>query len=161
MSPCISIPDYALTVVQRLEHFGYEAYVVGGCVRDSLLNRQPLDWDIATNARPEQVKTLFPHCVETGIAHGTVTVSVDKQSVEVTTFREDCDYMDNRHPVSVRFADTFLEDVRRRDFTINALGYNEEEGIVDYVGGLSDLEQKRIRCVGEPEQRFEEDALRV
>lgn len=134
---------------------------MGGCVRDALLCRKPADWDIATNARPEQVGSIFPKHFDTGIKHGTVTVLQDGGAVEITTFRIDHDYTDNRHPGSVEFSDSFETDVKRRDFTINALGYNESEGIVDYVGGLDDLKNGIIRCVGEPDVRFREDALRI
>ena len=125
-TPIISIPDYALTVVQRLEHFGYEAYVVGGCVRDSLLGRTPKDWDVCTNATPQQVLGVFKrfHVIKTGLQHGTVTVMVNRQPVEVTTFRIDGEYTDNRHPDAVTFVSEVEEDLSRRDFTINAMAYN-------------------------------------
>lgn len=162
-SPSITIPDYALTVVQRLQHFGYEAYVVGGCVRDSLLGRTPKDWDVCTNATPHQVLGAFKrfHVIKTGLQHGTVTVMVDHQPVEVTTFRIDGEYSDNRHPDAVTFVSRVEEDLSRRDFTINAMAYNPTRGLVDAFGGQEDLAQGLIRCVGEPDARFNEDGLRI
>ena len=163
MSPCISIPDYALTVVQRLEHFGYEAYVVGGCVRDSLLGRTPKDWDVCTNATPQQVLGAFKrfNVIKTGLKHGTVTVMVNHEPVEVTTFRIDGEYTDNRHPDAVTFVSRVEEDLSRRDFTINAMAYNPTRGLVDAFGGQQDLAEGLIRCVGEPDARFNEDGLRI
>ena len=159
----ILIPPHALTVVERLERYGYEAYVVGGCVRDSLMGRCPKDWDVCTNALPEEVLRVFKrfHVIKTGLQHGTVTVMVDKQPVEVTTFRIDGNYTDNRHPDSVNFVSRVEEDLARRDFTINAMAYNPARGLVDAFGGQEDLQARIIRCVGEPDARFNEDGLRI
>ena len=159
----IEIPAHALTVVERLERYGYEAYVVGGCVRDSLMGRYPKDWDVCTNALPEEVLRVFKrfHVIKTGLQHGTVTVMVDKQPVEVTTFRIDGNYTDNRHPDSVNFVSRVEEDLARRDFTINAMAYNPARGLVDAFGGQEDLQARVIRCVGEPDARFNEDGLRI
>ena len=159
----IEIPAHALTVVERLERYGYEAYVVGGCVRDSLMGRCPKDWDVCTNALPEEVLRVFKrfHVIKTGLQHGTVTVMVDKQPVEVTTFRIDGNYTDNRHPDSVNFVSRVEEDLARRDFTINAMAYNPARGLVDAFGGQEDLKARIIRCVGEPDARFNEDGLRI
>ena len=159
----IIIPQHALTVVERLERYGYEAYVVGGCVRDSLMGRCPKDWDVCTNALPEEVLRVFKrfHVIKTGLQHGTVTVMVDKQPVEVTTFRIDGNYTDNRHPDSVNFVSRVEEDLARRDFTINAMAYNPARGLVDAFGGQEDLQARIVRCVGEPDARFNEDGLRI
>lgn len=159
----IQIPEHALTVVERLERYGYEAYVVGGCVRDSLLGRSPKDWDVCTNALPEEVLRVFKrfHVIKTGLQHGTVTVMVSHQPVEVTTFRIDGVYTDNRHPDSVNFVSRVEEDLARRDFTINAMAYNPTRGLVDAFGGQEDLRAGIIRCVGEPDARFNEDGLRI
>ncbi len=159
----VIIPTHALTVVERLERYGYEAYVVGGCVRDSLLGRNPKDWDVCTNALPEEVLRVFKrfHVIKTGLQHGTVTVMVDKQPVEVTTFRIDGDYSDNRHPDSVNFVSRVEEDLARRDFTINAMAYSPARGLVDAFDGQADLKAGIIRCVGEPDARFNEDGLRI
>ncbi|MBP3498683.1 MAG: CCA tRNA nucleotidyltransferase [Akkermansia sp.] len=159
----INIPEHALTVVERLERYGYEAYVVGGCVRDSLLGRSPKDWDVCTNALPEEVLRVFKrfHVIKTGLQHGTVTVMVSHQPVEVTTFRIDGTYTDNRHPDSVNFVSRVEEDLARRDFTINAMAYNPTRGLVDAFGGQEDLRAGIIRCVGEPDARFNEDGLRI
>ncbi|MBE6415416.1 MAG: CCA tRNA nucleotidyltransferase [Akkermansiaceae bacterium] len=159
----IQIPEHALTVVERLERYGYEAYVVGGCVRDSLLGRGPKDWDVCTNALPEEVLRVFRrfHVIKTGLQHGTVTVMVSHQPVEVTTFRIDGAYTDNRHPDSVNFVSRVEEDLARRDFTINAMAYNPTRGLVDAFGGQEDLRAGIIRCVGEPDARFNEDGLRI
>lgn len=159
----IQIPAHALTVVERLERYGYEAYVVGGCVRDSLLGRCPKDWDVCTNALPEEVLRVFRrfHVIKTGLQHGTVTVMADHQPVEVTTFRIDGNYTDNRHPDSVNFVSRVEEDLARRDFTINAMAYNPTRGLVDAFDGRADLRARIIRCVGEPDARFNEDGLRI
>lgn len=155
------IPDYAKNAINNLIEKGYSAYFVGGGVRDALLGKIPEDWDIATNATPQEVCDCFPKHFETGIKHGTITILQDGFPVEITTFRIDGGYEDNRHPEEVMFASTFKEDVKRRDFTINSIGYNETDGVVDYEGGLSDLNAKIIRCVGDPDTRFNEDALRI
>lgn len=148
-------------ILDRLHRAGYEAYAVGGCVRDSILGRVPGDWDITTNALPEDTKKLFKRTIDTGIEHGTVTVMVDKEGYEVTTYRIDGKYEDSRHPSEVTFTKSLTEDMKRRDFTINAMAYNEEEGLIDRFGGLEDIKERVIRCVGNPKERFSEDALRI
>lgn len=157
----IKMPANARRVIQTLREHGYEAYIVGGCVRDAILGKEPDDWDITTSAKPEEVKALFRRTIDTGIEHGTVTVMFGKEGYEVTTYRVDGKYEDHRRPTAVTFTASLLEDMKRRDFTINAMAYNEEEGIVDHFDGIGDLERHIIRCVGEPEARFDEDALRI
>ncbi|MCM1091856.1 MAG: CCA tRNA nucleotidyltransferase [Muribaculum sp.] len=157
----ISMPQKAKYIIKTITDAGFEAYVVGGCVRDSILGREPEDWDITTSARPEQVKALFPRTIDTGIRHGTVTVMLEKEGFEVTTYRVDGKYEDSRHPKEVIFTPSLKEDLRRRDFTINAMAYNEESGLVDIFGGMEDIERGIIRCVGDAEERFGEDALRI
>lgn len=157
----IQMPQKAAYIIDILEKAGFEAYVVGGCVRDSLLGKEPMDWDITTSAKPEEVKGLFPHTIDTGIAHGTVTILLQKEGFEVTTYRIDGKYEDGRHPTEVTFTPSLREDLRRRDFTINAMAYNHRAGLVDLFHGLEDLEKGIIRCVGEPMERFSEDALRM
>ena len=161
MSIRISIPDKVSFIISKLEGAGYEAFAVGGCVRDTLLNRTPGDWDITTNASPNQVKEVFERTIDTGIEHGTVTVMLDKEGFEVTTYRIDGEYEDGRHPKSVEFTNNLIEDLKRRDFTINAMAYNERVGIVDAFSGREDLEHGIIRCVGCATERFSEDALRI
>ncbi len=155
------IPEHAEWIIRELMAHGFEAYAVGGCVRDSILGRKPEDWDITTSARPEQVKQIFHRTVDTGIEHGTVTVLVDKEAYEVTTYRVDGEYEDHRHPKEVTFTASLEEDLKRRDFTINAMAYNPETGLVDIFEGIEDLNKKIIRCVGDPNARFAEDALRI
>ena len=157
----ILLPEKVNFIISVLEKAGYEAYAVGGCVRDSLLGRAPKDWDITTNALPEEVKGLFRRTLDTGLQHGTVTVMLDGEGFEVTTYRIDGKYEDGRHPDSVSFTRELSEDLLRRDFTINAMAYNETKGIVDIFDGQADLENKVIRAVGDPVQRFSEDALRI
>ena len=157
----IELPEKVKTVIAELKAHGYDAYAVGGCIRDSILGRTPGDWDITTSAKPHQVKAIFPRTVDTGIQHGTVTVLMDKEGFEVTTYRIDGEYEDARHPKDVIFTSNLLEDLKRRDFTINAMAYNDETGLVDAFDGIADLNAKRIRCVGEPTERFSEDALRM
>ena len=157
----IQIPDKAKYIIETIQAAGFEAYVVGGCVRDSILGRCPEDWDITTSARPEQVKALFRRTIDTGIQHGTVTVMLDKEGFEVTTYRVDGKYEDSRHPKEVTFTRNLKEDLLRRDFTINAMAYNDKDGIVDIFGGMQDLEKHMIRCVGNARERFSEDALRI
>ena len=157
----MKMPRGAYGIIEKLENHGYEAYIVGGCVRDMLLGREPEDWDITTSARPQEVKSLFRRTVDTGIEHGTVTVLVGDESYEVTTYRMDGVYEDHRHPKEVIFTPSLEEDLKRRDFTINAMAYSERTGLVDIFDGQRDLEQGIIRCVGEPGQRFGEDALRM
>lgn len=165
----VGMPEGVRFIIGELEAHGYEAYAVGGCVRDSMLGRKPEDWDITTSARPEAVKAVFKKTVDTGIAHGTVTVMLREGSgegkslrgYEVTTYRVDGDYLDGRHPSSVAFTPSLSEDLRRRDFTINAMAYNERAGLVDLFHGVEDLKAKVLRCVGTASERFEEDALRI
>jgi len=157
----IEIPEKARYIIKTIMEAGFEAYVVGGCVRDSVLGRKPEDWDITTSAKPQQVKALFPRTIDTGIQHGTVTVMLDKEGFEVTTYRIDGKYEDSRHPKEVTFTPNLVEDLKRRDFTINAMAYNEEAGLVDIFGGMEDIGRKMIRCVGAAEERFSEDALRM
>lgn len=157
----ITVPDKAGHILKTIQAAGFEAYVVGGCVRDSLLGREPQDWDITTSAKPEEVKALFPRTVDTGLQHGTVTVLAGGEGFEVTTYRIDGKYEDSRHPSEVTFTPNLEEDLLRRDFTINAMAYNDEAGLVDYYGGREDMRIGVIRCVGKPEERFEEDALRI
>lgn len=157
----IQLPQKVKYVIDTLMKAGYEAYAVGGCIRDSILGREPGDWDITTSARPMQVKELFKKTIDTGIQHGTVTVMVSGEGFEVTTYRIDGEYEDGRHPREVEFTASLFEDLKRRDFTINAMAYNEKDGLVDAFSGREDLERKIIRCVGNPRERFEEDALRM
>lgn len=157
----IIIPVKAQYIINTIMAAGFEAYVVGGCVRDSVLGREPQDWDITTSAKPEQVKALFPRTIDTGLQHGTVTVMQDREGFEVTTYRIDGKYEDSRHPREVVFTPDLREDLRRRDFTINAMAYNEKAGLVDTFGGMEDIRAGIIRCVGDPSERFGEDALRI
>lgn len=157
----IALPTEVNFIINSLEEAGFEAYAVGGCIRDSMLGRMPNDWDVTTSARPEDVKRIFKRTFDTGIEHGTVTVRVNHQSYEVTTYRIDGEYKDARHPDSVIFSDNLKMDLLRRDFTINAMAYNDSSGLVDPFDGESDLERKIIRCVGNPMDRFGEDALRI
>lgn len=157
----IKIPENVEKIINTLEAAGFEAYAVGGCVRDSILNREPNDWDITTSASPEQTKSLFKKTFDTGIKHGTVSVLLDHVIYEVTTYRIDGEYADSRHPDSVTFTDKLSEDLLRRDFTINAMAYNPQRGLVDLYGGQEDIKNGIIRCVGNAEDRFSEDALRI
>lgn len=157
----IALPKDVKHIIDVLMENGYEAYAVGGCVRDSILGRVPGDWDITTSALPMQVKGLFRRTVDTGIQHGTVTVMLGRNGYEVTTYRIDGKYEDSRHPESVEFTPKLEEDLKRRDFTINAMAYNDEHGIVDIFDGVGDLHRKIIRCVGNAHDRFDEDALRI
>lgn len=157
----IELPQKVSIIINRLQQHGYDAYAVGGCVRDSVLGRNPDDWDITTNAMPDEVKKIFFRTIDTGIAHGTVTVMLEHEGFEVTTYRIDGEYEDNRHPKSVSFTRNLIEDLKRRDFTVNAMAYNDSRGIVDEFNGMDDLKDKTIRCVGNPEDRFSEDALRI
>lgn len=157
----IALPPQVEWILRKLKEKGYEAFAVGGCVRDTILKRKPGDWDITTSARPEQVKAVFGKTVDTGLQHGTVTVIRDHVGYEITTYRIDGEYEDGRHPKEVEFTADLREDLRRRDFTINAMAYSHETGLVDVFGGLEDLEAGRIRCVGNAMERFTEDALRI
>ncbi len=155
------LPKDVNFIIGKLMDYGHEAYAVGGCVRDLLLNKMPHDWDITTSALPDQVKEIFGHTVDTGIQHGTVTVMINHVGYEVTTYRVDGAYADGRHPDEVYFTSLLSEDLRRRDFTINAMAYNEQSGVVDLFGGQEDLKAHIIRAVGNPEERFMEDSLRM
>lgn len=157
----IQLPEKVDYIIRTIEEAGYEAYAVGGCVRDAALGRTPNDWDVTTSAKPEAVKALFHRTFDTGLQHGTVTVVLEHENFEVTTYRVDGDYADGRHPDKVTFTASLEEDVKRRDFTINAMAYHPERGLVDLFGGQEDLEKQVIRCVGNPRERFTEDALRM
>ena len=157
----LKLPAGVIMIIDVLETNGYEAYAVGGCVRDSILGRTPDDWDITTSADPWQVKALFPRTVDTGLKHGTVTVLTGGNGYEVTTYRIDGEYEDGRHPKQVEFTSSLTEDLMRRDFTINAMAYSPREGLIDRFGGMQDLQRHVIRCVGDPRKRFGEDALRI
>ncbi len=157
----ISLPERVDRIITILQNHGYEAYAVGGCVRDSVLGREPEDWDITTSAMPEETKALFAKTFDTGIEHGTVTVLMGDEGFEVTTYRIDGEYEDSRHPKEVTFTRNLKEDLQRRDFTINAMAYNEKDGLVDIFGGIRDLRAGVIRCVGNAVERFSEDALRI
>ena len=157
----IAVPERCARILDTLNDAGFEAYVVGGCVRDSLLGRIPSDWDITTSARPEEVTALFRRTVPTGIKHGTVTVLSGKESYEVTTYRIDGSYGDGRHPDSVTFTGSLREDLMRRDFTVNAMAYSPRDGLVDFFDGTGDMQKHVLRAVGDPEERFREDALRI
>lgn len=157
----IKLPQKVQRIIEALEYGGYEAYAVGGCIRDSLLGRIPEDWDITTSAKPEEVKRIFNRTVDTGIQHGTVTVLLENEGFEVTTYRIDGKYEDGRHPKEVKFTPNLKEDLKRRDFTVNAMAYSEKEGLVDLFDGTGDLMRGLIRCVGDAKERFTEDALRM
>lgn len=159
----MDMPKNVDTAINLLQSAGFEAYAVGGCVRDSLLGKTPNDWDITTSAKPEDMKSVFAdfHCIDTGIKHGTVTVVIDGEPLEITTFRLDGEYEDNRHPKSVTFTSNLGADLGRRDFTVNAMAYSKMTGMVDLFSGQNDLKNKIIRCVGDPDRRFNEDALRI
>lgn len=157
----IDMPENVKYIIQTINSHGQKAFAVGGCIRDSILGRNPDDWDITTSAVPTQVKSFFKRTIDTGIAHGTVTVMINKTGYEVTTYRIDGEYEDGRHPKSVEFSVRLVDDLCRRDFTINAMAYNDTDGFVDEFNGINDLNNKIIRCVGDPEKRFTEDALRM
>lgn len=157
----IILPEQVTFIINTLNGAGFEAYAVGGCVRDSIMGRVPDDWDITTSADPQQVKNLFRRTIDTGIQHGTVTVMLQKTGYEVTTYRIDGEYEDNRHPKSVVFTKSLEEDLKRRDFTVNAMAYHPAQGLVDLFDGIGDMERKLVRCVGNAQERFSEDALRI
>jgi tRNA nucleotidyltransferase (CCA-adding enzyme) len=159
----ITLPLPVARALSVLEACGYEGFIVGGCVRDCLLGRTPNDWDITTNATPEQMKSCFAdfRVIETGIRHGTLTVIVDGMQLEITTYRNDGEYLDNRHPVQVTFSEKIEDDLSRRDFTVNAMAYHPARGLVDLFGGREDLQTQTIRAVGDAKTRFEEDGLRI
>lgn len=158
----MQIPEEPKRLMKMLMDAGYEAFVVGGCVRDSLIGRTPHDWDICTNALPDQMKEVFSNfrVLDTGLKHGTLTVLLENP-YEITTYRKDGDYSDHRHPDQVEFVSDLKEDLSRRDFTMNAMAANINGEIIDYFDGQYDLLNRKIVCVGDPEQRFEEDALRI
>jgi len=162
MNMNIVIPREIATALNILNNNGFEAYIVGGCVRDSLLGNAPKDWDITTSARTDEISICFKEyrTINTGLKHGTVTVIIQGMQIEITTYRIDGSYTDNRHPDTVFFTDKVADDLQRRDFTINAMAYGKN-GIVDLFGGISDIESRIIRCVGEPDERFGEDGLRI
>lgn len=159
----IILPTSVARALSVLEACGYEAYIVGGCVRDSLLGRTPNDWDVTTNATPQEMKACFRdfRVIETGIRHGTLTVIIDGMQLEITTYRNDGEYLDNRHPVQVTFSQKIEDDLSRRDFTVNAMAYHPQKGLVDLYGGREDLKNRTIRAVGDAKTRFEEDGLRI
>lgn len=159
----MNVPSYITVLLDRLSECGFKGYPVGGCVRDTLLGKQPGDYDITTNATPQEMLSVFANyrCIETGIKHGTLTVVSDGNNVEITAFRVDGDYKDNRHPTEVTFTRNINDDLSRRDFTANAMAFDRGKGVIDLFGGREDLQNKIIRCVGEPDRRFHEDALRI
>ncbi len=159
----MDMPLSVLHAIRLLNDAGYEAFIVGGCVRDCLMGKEPADWDITTSALPDQTSVVFKdyRTIDTGILHGTVTVIVDGMPLEITTYRVDGAYSDGRHPDAVTFTPSLEEDLRRRDFTVNAMAYHPKHGIVDCFGGQSDIQNRIIRCVGNPTERFNEDALRI
>lgn len=157
----IDLPKNVENIIERLKEHGFEGFAVGGCVRDSLLKKTPTDWDITTDALPEDMKKIFKKTFDTGIAHGTVTVLMDGVGYELTTYRIDGNYSDGRHPDSVSFSKNLSEDLCRRDFTVNAMAYSHNKGIVDLFGGRKDLQNGIIRAVGDAKKRFDEDALRM
>lgn len=157
----LELPEKVKRIIEKIQEQGFEAYAVGGCVRDSLLGRKPEDWDMTTSAKPQEIKRIFPRTIDTGIEHGTVTVMEGKEGFEVTTYRIDGEYLDGRHPETVEFSSNLIEDLKRRDFTINAMAYNEMNGLADAFDGIGDIHKKVIRCVGNPKERFGEDALRM
>lgn len=159
----IEVPAPVNYIIQELEKCGHEAYMVGGCVRDSVLGRKPHDYDICTSATPDEILKAFPNeeIIPTGLQHGTITILINKEPFEVTTYRIDGDYSDNRRPDNVTFTKNLVEDLRRRDFTINAMAYNPKTGLIDPFNGMEDIKYKKIRCVGSAEDRFNEDALRI
>ena len=157
----IDLPKNVKFIIKLLEKEGHEAFSVGGCVRDALMGRKPQDWDITTSAAPTDIKGIFHRTIDTGIQHGTVTVMLERVGYEVTTYRIDGSYTDGRHPDQVLFTKSLVEDLKRRDFTINAMAYNDRVGIVDEFDGVGDLQRKIIKCVGNPVERFTEDALRM
>lgn len=159
----MNMPFLILSAISKIEAAGFDVYAVGGCVRDNFMNKQPSDWDLATSALPQDIQTIFQSekVIPTGIKHGTVTVLSQGQSVEITTFRIDGKYTDSRHPSDVTFSKDILQDLGRRDFTVNAMAYNPKSGLIDPFGGKSDLEHRIIRTVGSPKERFSEDALRI
>ncbi len=163
MEKLIKMPENAKGIIDKLRTCGYDAYAVGGCIRDSIMGKIPYDWDICTSALPEEVLEVLGerNIIENGLKHGTVTVHIDGENYEITTFRTDGQYLDNRHPENVTFVRELKEDLSRRDFTMNSLAYNYSEGLIDIFGGRDDINNSIIRCVGDPDKRFGEDALRI
>lgn len=159
----LTLPPKVNLILKKLENAGFEAFAVGGCVRDLLRNVNPHDWDIATSAHPEQIHSCFPEytAIDVGAAFGTTNIIIENESFEVTTFRIEGDYSDNRHPNEVKFTDNIIDDLKRRDFTINAMAYNQQRGLIDPFDGQDDLTHRLIRCVAQPKKRFSEDALRI
>ena len=159
----MNYPEYLKKIINRIELSGHEAFIVGGALRDAMLGREVNDYDVTTSALPFEIAEIFSdlHVIETGLKHGTVTVVADGHPVEITTYRVDGDYKDSRHPDGVRFTKRIEDDLARRDFTVNAMAYNDRRGLVDLFFGKSDLENKIIRAVGDPVRRFDEDALRI
>ncbi|WP_300281893.1 CCA tRNA nucleotidyltransferase [Peptacetobacter sp.] len=157
----IKLPEDVIYIINEIEKNGFEAFAVGGCIRDSILGKTPNDWDITTSAKPKDIIHMFDNTIETGIEHGTVTVIIDKKQYEITTYRIDGEYTDGRHPDNVEFTNCIKDDLSRRDFTINAMAYNNTNGLVDEFEGILDLKRRIIKCVGNPQKRFQEDALRM
>lgn len=155
------MPDDVSYILNLLEQHGFEAFIVGGCVRDSIIKRNPQDWDIATSAKPQEVKNIFQRTIDTGLKHGTVTVMLNSHAYEITTYRIEGKYINNRQPETVEFTDSIEADLSRRDFTINAMAYNPIKGLIDPFGGIDDIDAKQIKAVGDAAHRFEEDALRM
>lgn len=157
------LPSFVTTALNLIENSGFEGYIVGGCVRDTIMNKEPNDWDITTSATPEEMKKIFSEyrTIDTGIKHGTVTVIIENNFLEITTMRLDGEYKDNRRPEYVVFTKDIVNDLSRRDYTMNAIAYNPNTGLIDPFDGLNDIKNKIIRCVGEPDKRFNEDALRI
>lgn len=159
----VNIPENVENCIKKLNEAGFEAFIVGGCVRDSIIGRVPSDWDVCTSALPQETKEVFNDfkTIDIGLEHGTIAVIYDKEIIEITTYRVDGEYKDNRRPEKVEFTSQIEQDLSRRDFTINAMAYNREKGLVDFFKGKKDIEKKIVRCVGEPNRRFNEDALRI
>lgn len=157
------LPEFISDTISKIESFGFSAYTVGGCVRDSIMGKTPSDWDLTTSALPQDILKIFANhkTLTTGLKHGTVTVFQDETPIEITTFRIDGKYSDNRHPSEVCFSDKLSEDLKRRDFTVNSMAFNPKQGITDLFGGMDDINSKIIRAVGNPKHRFTEDALRI
>ncbi len=164
MKYCFKIPEYVKSAISSLNANGFEAFLVGGSVRDLAMGNEPNDYDVTTNAKPDQIISVFSgknKIIETGIKHGTVTVMFDDNPLEITTYRIDGQYINNRKPENVSFSDDIKQDLSRRDFTVNALIYNDSTGLIDYCGGIDDINNRIIRCIGDPTKRFNEDALRI
>ena len=157
----MNIPKQVVYIIEQLEKNGFEGFIVGGCVRDYILGFLPKDFDITTDALPQDIKNIFDHTIDTGIEHGTVTVVLDRQNFEVTTYRIDGEYKDNRRPENVTFSKKIEEDLSRRDFTMNAIAYSIKRGFVDPFCGIDDIKNKLIKGVGDADTRFKEDALRM